>query len=38
MQGKLVIEKLIDNMKTDTPDTSTYMLPHSLILRETTGD
>ncbi|MCR4780836.1 MAG: LacI family DNA-binding transcriptional regulator [Ruminiclostridium sp.] len=38
MQGKLVIEKLIDNMKTDDPDRSLYMLPHSLILRETTGD
>lgn len=38
LQGKTVIEKLIANMKTDTPDKSTYMLPHSLILRESTGD
>ncbi len=38
MQGKLVVEKLIANMKSDTPDKSVYMLPHSLILRETTGD
>lgn len=38
LQGKTVVEKLINNMKTDTPDHSTYMLPHSLILRESTGD
>ena len=38
MQGKLVVEKLIENMKSETPDKSLYMLPHSLILRETTGD
>ena len=38
MQGKTVIEKLIANMKAETPDRSTYMLPHSLILRESTGD
>lgn len=38
LQGKLVVEKLIENMKTDKPDKSLYMLPHSLILRETTGD
>ncbi|MCM1334730.1 MAG: LacI family DNA-binding transcriptional regulator [Bacteroides sp.] len=38
LQGKLVVEKLIDNMKSETPDRSLYMLPHSLILRETTGD
>lgn len=38
LQGKLVVEKLIDNMKTDKPDKSLYKLPHSLILRETTGD
>ncbi len=38
LQGKTVIEKLIANMKTDEPDKSTYMLPHSLILRESTGD
>ena len=38
MQGKLVIEKLLENMKSETPDKSIYMLPHSLILRETTGD
>lgn len=38
MQGKLVIEKLIDNMKSDEKDKTVYMLPHSLILRESTGD
>ncbi|MCM1166017.1 MAG: LacI family DNA-binding transcriptional regulator [Lachnospiraceae bacterium] len=38
LQGKTVVEKLIANMKTDEPDKSTYMLPHSLILRESTGD
>lgn len=38
LQGKLVIEKLIENMKTDIPDKSLYMLPHSLVLRESTGD
>ena len=37
-QGKLVIEKLIENMKSDIPDKSIYMLPHSLVLRESTGD
>ena len=38
LQGKMVVEKLIENMKSDEPDKSLYMLPHSLILRETTGD
>lgn len=38
MQGKLVVEKLIENMKAEVPDKSLYMLPHSLVLRETTGD
>ena len=38
LQGKLVVEKLIENMKADKPDKSLYKLPHSLILRETTGD
>lgn len=38
LQGKTVVEKLIANMKSDVPDRSTYMLPHSLILRESTGD
>lgn len=38
LQGKLVIEKLLDNMKKDIPDRSLYMLPHSLVLRESTGD
>ena len=37
-QGKLVIEKLIENMKSEIPDKSIYMLPHSLVLRESTGD
>ena len=38
MQGKLVVEKLIENMKAEVRDKSIYMLPHSLVLRETTGD
>lgn len=38
MQGRLVVEKLIENMKTDIRDKSLYMLPHSLVLRESTGD
>lgn len=38
LQGKTVIEKLIANMKSDAKDKTTYMLPHSLILRESTGD
>ncbi len=38
MQGKLVVEKLIENMKVEVRDKSIYMLPHSLVLRETTGD
>lgn len=38
LQGKTVIEKLIANMKSEEPDKNTYMLPHSLILRESTGD
>ena len=38
MQGRLVVEKLIENMKAETRDKSLYMLPHSLVLRETTGD
>lgn len=38
LQGKTVIEKLISNIKSENQDTSTYMLPHSLILRESTGD
>lgn len=38
LQGKTVVEKLIANMKSDNPDRATYMLPHSLILRESTGD
>lgn len=38
MQGKLVIEKLISNMRSDIPDKSIYLLPHSLVLRESTGD
>lgn len=37
-QGKLVIEKLIENMKSDTPDHNLYTLPHSLVLRDSTGD
>lgn len=37
-QGKLVIEKLIENMKATAPDHNLYMLPHSLVLRESTGD
>lgn len=38
LQGKLVVEKLIDNMKSEVRDRSLYMLPHSLVLRESTGD
>ncbi len=38
LQGKTVIEKLIANMKAEVPDTGVYKLPHSLILRESTGD
>ena len=38
LQGKLVIEKLIGNMRSDVPDKSVYLLPHSLVLRESTGD
>lgn len=38
LQGKTVIERLISNMKAEDPDHSTIMLPHSLILRESTGD
>ena len=37
-QGKLVIEKLIENMKATNPDHNLYTLPHSLALRESTGD
>ena len=37
-QGKLVIEKLIENMKATNPDHNLYTLPHSLVLRESTGD
>ncbi len=38
LQGKAVIEKLINNIKSDVKDTNTYKLPHRLILRESTGD
>lgn len=38
LQGKTVIEKLIGNMKAEVPDMGVYKLPHSLILRESTGD
>ncbi len=38
LQGKHVKEKLINNMKSEIPDKSIYMLPHSLVLRESTGD
>ena len=38
LQGKLVIEKLIGNMKSEIPDKGLHMLPHSLVLRESTGD
>lgn len=37
-QGKLVIKKLIENMKATNPDHNLYTLPHSLVLRESTGD
>ena len=29
---------LINNIKSEIPDKSVYMLPHSLVLRESTGD
>ncbi|MCH5205146.1 MAG: LacI family DNA-binding transcriptional regulator [Oscillospiraceae bacterium] len=38
LQGKAVAEKLMSNISSELQDTSTYMLPHSLILRESTGD
>lgn len=38
LQGKLVVDKLVENMKSEKPDKKLYMLPHSLVLRETTGD
>lgn len=38
LQGKTVAEKLMANISSDARDTLTYMLPHSLILRESTGD
>lgn len=38
LQGKTVVEKLIENMKAESPDRSTIMLPHTLVLRESTGD
>lgn len=38
LQGKTVAEKLISNISSEVQDNSTYMLPHSLILRESTGD
>ena len=37
-QGKLVVEKLISNMKGETEDKGLYMLPHRLVLRDSTGD
>lgn len=38
LQGKTVAEKLMANISNEEQDTATYMLPHSLILRESTGD
>ncbi|MCL2633832.1 MAG: LacI family DNA-binding transcriptional regulator [Oscillospiraceae bacterium] len=41
LQGKTVVEKLVRNIKTEDPlerDNGLYMLPHSLILRESTND
>ena len=37
-QGKLVIEKLIENIKGTAQDRNLYTLPHSLVLRDSTGD
>ena len=37
-QGNLVVKKLISNMKGETADKGLYMLPHRLVLRESTGD
>ena len=36
--GRTVIEKIIANLHAETFDRNTYVLPHSLILRESTGD
>ena len=36
--GRTVIEKIIANLNAETFDRNTYILPHSLILRESTGD
>lgn len=36
--GKEVIEHLIDNMNSPVRDNKNYIIPHTLILRQTTGD
>ncbi len=36
--GRTIIEKIIANLHEETFDRNTYILPHSLILRESTGD
>lgn len=36
--GRTVIEKIIANLHAESFDRNTYILPHSLILRESTGD
>lgn len=38
LQGKTIIEKLLLNIRNEVQDKTTYLLPHSLILRESTGD
>lgn len=38
LQGRMVIERLINNIKSGEKDTGVYKLPHSLIPRESTGD
>jgi len=41
VQGRVVVEKLIGNIKAEKDgvrDNGLYMLPHSLVLRESTGD
>ena len=37
-QGKMVVEKLISNIKGESQDRGLYMIPHRLVLRESTGD
>lgn len=38
LMGRTIIEKAIANLNSDTYDRNNYVLPHTLILRESTGD